>query len=590
MNILPKVKNWNKATGNVNAKNIHWIFEQCEDARVQNEALRICNYCEVGFPIHIIAGSEAREEYQIEILKDKIIISSKGGAGAFYALQTLKQLLKENNGLLDCGVIFDSPDMPHRGFYQDISRGRIPRLETLKSLADKLAECKINSLQLYVEHVFDFPEYDFCKAELGCITEEELRELDDYCYERFIDLVPSLSCFGHLYHLLQSDKYKHLCELSDYEPYNHYWFERMCHHTINPLKEESFGLVSSMIDRYAGIFRSEYFNICCDETFDLGFDVNKDKDKTELYFGFVTRMIQHLQAKGKKVMMWGDVILNHPDYVEKLPRDIVFLNWGYTPNVPEEKFKLLGELNKTQIVCPGTNTWNRFCENVIAEEKNIALLAKYGYDNGAIGILNTNWGDFGNICSIDMATYGIACGACIGWSRDTVFDNDFRENVSGIYYGNKGAVELLAELSPLSHAANWRAIIRFDGLRRVPAESEHFEKARVIMEALTGDREELETYEAAIERCRESENELLMLDNIKEDMLKEMLMAIRGHALMIKWNSAHRSLAVECYVDYDKFRDDYKNMWLKKNKESELKEVLAVFDRAEEVYSSILSH
>lgn len=49
-------------------------------------------------------------------------------------------------------------------------------------------------------------------------------------------------------------------------------------------------LILGMIDKYSSIFRSEYFNICGDETFDLGFDVNKDKDKGELYYNEYKRL------------------------------------------------------------------------------------------------------------------------------------------------------------------------------------------------------------------------------------------------------------------------------------------------------------
>ena len=134
-------------------------------------------------------------------------------------------------------------------------------------------------LQLYIEHTFEFKEYEFCRDKFGYLTKDEIRELDKYCKSKFIELIPSISTFGHLYELLSCDKYKHLCELRDFTPKYHYWWERMMHHTINPELDESFELIKSLIDQYLEVSTSDKFNICCDETFDLGTGVNKGKDK-----------------------------------------------------------------------------------------------------------------------------------------------------------------------------------------------------------------------------------------------------------------------------------------------------------------------
>jgi hypothetical protein len=98
--------------------------------------------------------------------------------------------------------------------------------------------------------------------------------------------------------------------------------------------------------------------------------------------------------------MWADILLEHPETIEELADDICFLNWNYDAEPSEEKIVQLAKKGRKQIVCPGTTTWNRFCENVAVEESNISLMAEYGYKHGAIGMLNTNWGDWGNPCSI----------------------------------------------------------------------------------------------------------------------------------------------------------------------------------------------
>jgi hypothetical protein len=84
-----------------------------------------------------------------------------------------------------------------------------------------------------------------------------------------------------------------------------------------------------MIDQFLPLFRSDKFNICCDETFDLQNGKHKDKDIGKLYVDFVNQLIAYLKNQSKQVMMWGDVILQHMDYVQEIPKDTVFLNWFY---------------------------------------------------------------------------------------------------------------------------------------------------------------------------------------------------------------------------------------------------------------------
>jgi hexosaminidase len=57
---------------------------------------------------------------------------------------------------LPCLKIRDWPDFARRGVMLDISRGRVPKLETLLELVGHLADFKINEFQLYTEHTFAY--------------------------------------------------------------------------------------------------------------------------------------------------------------------------------------------------------------------------------------------------------------------------------------------------------------------------------------------------------------------------------------------------------------------------------------------------
>ena len=56
----------------------------------------------------------------------------------------------------------------------DVSRGRVPSLQTLLDLVDKLADFKINEFQLYMEHTFAYRNYEPVWRGWGALTGEEI--------------------------------------------------------------------------------------------------------------------------------------------------------------------------------------------------------------------------------------------------------------------------------------------------------------------------------------------------------------------------------------------------------------------------------
>ena len=405
--------------------------------------------------VKVCIGASDSEAYTM-LIDEQITINAEGVKGAFYAIQTLRQIIK--NGYCDASKIVDKPDFENRGFYYDITRGRIPTLESLKKLVDTLAYHKANMLQLYVEHVFPFKEYDGIYQRTGYITAEETKELDAYCKENFIELVPSLSCFGHLYELLQSEKYRHLCELPDFESTTVFWCERMGHHTIDPSNPESFELIKSLIDQYLPLFTSDKFNICCDETFDLGKGRNSGKDVGRLYVDFVKKILQHVRSKGKIPMMWGDIINAHSDLIDELGENIVFLSWGYGADVTPDSINKLKEANKTQYVCPGCSNWTSLIEMLNTSIPNITKMTQYGYDAGAKGVLNTCWGDYGHISPIYACMYSIIYGCARSWNAISEY-TEFDESMDLLYYGYEGASNIVKRLSGSYRTCYWYELV-----------------------------------------------------------------------------------------------------------------------------------
>ena len=158
--------------------------------------------------------------YELSITPQQIRVVARDAAGIFYGVCTLIQILEQTaldgTAELPCLTISDYPDFPARGVMLDISRDKVPTLETLLTLADMLASWKINQLQLYTEHTFTYRSHPTVWAEASPLSEQDILELDAYCRQRFIELVPNQNSFGHMHRWLKHPAYNHLAELPDY--------------------------------------------------------------------------------------------------------------------------------------------------------------------------------------------------------------------------------------------------------------------------------------------------------------------------------------------------------------------------------------
>ena len=158
-----------------------------------------------------------QNRYTLSIMPECITLKAGSDEALCNGVQTLCQYIEQHGAVLPALEIEDWPDLANRGYYQDCSRGRVPKLDYLKQVADILCRYKINQWQLYIEHTYLFRDLSEAWREDTPLTAQEIMELDDYCAARHIELVPSLSTFGHMYRILSTKTCCDLCELPDSE-------------------------------------------------------------------------------------------------------------------------------------------------------------------------------------------------------------------------------------------------------------------------------------------------------------------------------------------------------------------------------------
>jgi hexosaminidase len=370
------------------------------------------------------------EGYRLSVTGDGIRVAYNEPAGAFYAVSTLKQLIIQYGRILPALEIADAPDFPARGIMLDISRDKIPTMDTIYKLVDFMADFKMNQLQLYVQGFsFAFSSHAFTWQGGTPVTGEDILNLDAYCGARFIQLVPNQNSFGHMDAWLARKEFAHLAECPD--GYEAAWAPGKVHQpeTLDPSDPGSIELVASMADDLLPYFTSDIFNVGCDETFELGKGKSKalceQKGTGQVYLDFLLKVYDVVKARGKRMMFWGDIIMQHPEFIAQLPKDIIALEWGYEANHPfEADGKKFAQAGIDYYVCPGTSTWNTLSGRTENMKGNILNAAVNGKANGSIGYLLTDWGDNGHWQYLPFSYPGFIYGAAVSWNVEANRDMD----------------------------------------------------------------------------------------------------------------------------------------------------------------------
>jgi hexosaminidase len=390
------------------------------------------------------------EGYALLISKNGIEIAFREPGGLRAAAATLRQLLRQYGRCLPCLKIRDWPDFSQRGVMLDISRGRVPRLETLLDLAEKLADFKINELQLYTEHTFAYPKYKSIWQSWGAMTPKEIQTLDKRCHELGIDLVPNQNSFGHLRYFLGYPKLKKLAEVSGpYEDSSGEFVRRPT--TLAPNHPRTIPFLRELYGELLPNFSSKFFNVGCDETWDLGRGQSKKLcqrlGQGKVYLDFLKKIHREVSTRGQTMMFWGDIILKYPELIRALPKDTIALNWGYEADHPfQQEAAKFAKSGISFYVCPGTSTWQTLIgrhDNALA---NLRAAAVAGKKFGAGGYLICDWGDGGHPNPLAVSWPMFVAGASLAWNSNDFNESKLAPVLDREIFGNTGMAQAALKL------------------------------------------------------------------------------------------------------------------------------------------------
>ncbi len=399
---------------------------------------------ENGIELRADHGTHPPEGYGLEIDARGARVLAADPAGLFHGIHRLCQIVEqaeaERTALVLQGLaIEDRPAFRQRGVMLDVSRDRVPTMETLFELVELFSRLGLNELQLYTEHTFAYRGHERVWRGASPLTHDEILRLDAFAAERFVELVPNQQSFGHMHRWLAHDRYRPLAECP--EGVAHPFSREKQPFSICPTDPGSLAFLAGLYDELLPLFRSRRFNVGLDETFDVGqgrsAQAVREKGAGRVVLEFLLGVARLVRERGHRMQFWADIVLDHPELwqelVRELPRDLVPLDWGYEADHPfERETSALAEAGLPFLVAPGTSSWQSLAGRFSNMVGNLESAALHGRAHGAEGLLVTDWGDRGHLQPLPASYPGWITAADLAWNPEAPSERRTPEGVADL--------------------------------------------------------------------------------------------------------------------------------------------------------------
>lgn len=281
-----------------------------------------------------------KESYTLSVKDKSITLTGADNAGAFYASQSLLQLipLDGSNKIPGCSIS-DAPRFGWRGMHLDVGRHMF-EVKDIKKFIDWLAVHKLNSFHWHLTEdqgwrieIKKYPKLTeiggFRKSTPpyldrwgsdgkrygGFYTQEQIKEVVAYAKARHINVLPEIDMPGHMAAAIAA--YPHLGndDIKDYKPeVKIVWGIHT--YTLSP-KETTFEWIDDVLTEVCELFPSRYIHIGGDEAPKNQWKKSKFaqevikreglKDEHELQSYMIKRIEKILEAKGRKLIGWDEI-------------------------------------------------------------------------------------------------------------------------------------------------------------------------------------------------------------------------------------------------------------------------------------------
>ena len=431
------------------------------------------------------AGTDSltrQQGYELTIAPSRITIAAETACGRYYGVQTLRQIVRGGAGLALPGlVIRDAPRLAIRGVSEDLARGQMPTLETMRATLRELAYYKLNHYQVYLESRFEFWIF-LNRDEPQILKSSELAILAREAARHHVALVPVVQTLGHQEWLLRQGEFVRYGETRP--PDWMIWargvgegasaFVRFARRPERPLPAPEVALTSRVdagvavpsaicpVDPRARALMRRLISdvskasagsgpwIHCggDEPSEVGTGRSRAAVERDgfgaVYADFYTDMAGTVRAWGRRMMLYGDVLLAHPDAARRLPKDVVIVDWHYDPHSAFGSVDTLRRAGFDVVACAGMWNWRAFHPDYASAWPNIRGAVAGARRFGGLGAIVASWGDGGAECLNASNWAGYAYLAACAWEGGPPEEASFLDAYARSSFGAGG--ERMAEV------------------------------------------------------------------------------------------------------------------------------------------------
>ena len=292
----------------------------------------------------------------------------------------------------------------------DCSRNAVITVESLKKWVDITSDLGYNTLMLYIEDTYEIESEPYFGHLRGRYTASELREIDDYAYQKGMEVIPCIQTLAHLNAIFDWDEYR-----------NTIWD---CNDILLAEEEKTYNLIDKMFATICKNFRSRTVNIGMDEAHFLGLgkylEKNGFKERTKILTDHLNVVSDIAKKYDLDLMMWGDMFVrlaNGGEYYadsfeasdelrNSIPENVRIIYWDYysfDKKRYDNQIKSHKTIKENIAFAGGLWTWGGpIPQNIFSIKANKAALGSC-LENGVDDVCLTMWGDDGAECSVFAA-------------------------------------------------------------------------------------------------------------------------------------------------------------------------------------------
>lgn len=279
------------------------------------------------------------------------------------------------------------------GIMIDMSRDAVMTLPALKNYIDIIAKLGYDTLYLYMEDMYELMEYPMFGYMRGRYTQQELKEINAYCVQKDLEVVPCIQTLGHMAQYLRYVQARPVRDTTD---------EMLCG------AEETYELINAMLRTMRDCFSTERIHIGMDEALSLGtgqyYTLHGYEDKADIFRKHLNRVCEICRNYNFVPMIWDDVARSlmkteaDIDMGTVLP-DVELVPWSYacyTAKPVKDRLDIIKKFKRP--ITFAATAWTHFNQLPCYNFANATMLstAKAVAENGVENFMLTIWGDDGN--------------------------------------------------------------------------------------------------------------------------------------------------------------------------------------------------